>query len=52
MDYTPNTALAVFFKDGAYIGRIGQIAPVGINHRRLFVGFCGVCWQGTPCESL
>jgi len=35
---TPNPPFAVFFKDGAHVCGVRQVAPVGINNGRLF--FC------------
>lgn len=34
---TPNSPLSVFFKDGAHVCGVRQVAPVGINSGRLFL---------------
>lgn len=47
---SPDPALAVFLKDGAYLVPLGQVACVAVDLCAVLVLLRGICWQRIASE--
>ena len=47
---TPDAALAILLKDGAYLVALREVACVAINLGAVLVLLGGICWQRIPNE--